>query len=316
MAQVPQKVIVEHFTNTKCSVCASRNPGFYTNYNNQSGVMHIAYHPSSPYSACAFSQHNPSENDARTNYYGIYGGTPRLVIQGVVISSASDYNSASMFTPYLAKTSPASIKLYQQKFGLDSIHTRVVIKAEATHTLSNLVVNVGLAEDTIYYTGSNGENVHYDVFRKSLTASSGFSVTLPSIVGDSVVLNYSTPSNVAWNFSRIFSYAILQDAVTKEIIQAEKISAKTNQILSVNEFKDSYEINVFNNRNVIVIESDIELISAEFKLIDLSGRTVLERVVTGKQLTIDASTLEKGLYIYNLKAESSLIRKGKLVLPD
>ena len=36
-AQVPKKVIVEHFTNTLCSVCASRNPGFYSNLNNQNG---------------------------------------------------------------------------------------------------------------------------------------------------------------------------------------------------------------------------------------------------------------------------------------
>jgi hypothetical protein len=32
-AQVTKKIIVEHFTNTKCSVCASRNPGFHTNLN-------------------------------------------------------------------------------------------------------------------------------------------------------------------------------------------------------------------------------------------------------------------------------------------
>ena len=39
--QVPLTIISEHFTNTKCSVCASRNPGFYTNYNSQSGILEI-----------------------------------------------------------------------------------------------------------------------------------------------------------------------------------------------------------------------------------------------------------------------------------
>ena len=103
MAQVPKKVIVEHFTNTKCSVCASRNPGFYTNLNAQSGVIHLAIHPSSPYAACVLSMHNPVENDGRTNYYSIYGGTPRLVIQGTVISSSADYSMSSIFAPYLAQ---------------------------------------------------------------------------------------------------------------------------------------------------------------------------------------------------------------------
>jgi hypothetical protein len=90
LAQVPKKVVVEHFTNTRCSVCASRNPGFYNNYKTQAGVIHLAIHPSSPYAACVLSQHNPVENDARTNYYGVYGGTPVLVIQGVVISTSAN----------------------------------------------------------------------------------------------------------------------------------------------------------------------------------------------------------------------------------
>ena len=196
-AQVPKKVVVEHFTNTKCSICASRNPGFYTNLNSQTGVIHLAIHPSSPYAACFLSMHNPIENDGRTNYYGIYGGTPRLVIQGTVISSSVNYSSASIFTPYLGQTSPASIKIYQYKYGNDSIRSRIVIKTEATHTLTNLSLFVALAEDTINYTGSNGESVHYDVFRKSYTGTSGISVTLPAVVGDSVVYIKSSPTNIA-----------------------------------------------------------------------------------------------------------------------
>ena len=97
-AQVPKKVIVEHFTNTVCSVCASKNPGFYTNLKNQQGVIHLAVHPSSPYTSCILSKHNVSENDARTNYYGVYGATPRLAIQGVVIASNANYSSAAIFT--------------------------------------------------------------------------------------------------------------------------------------------------------------------------------------------------------------------------
>jgi len=80
-AQVQKNVVVEHFTNTRCGICASRNPGFFTNLNNNPDVIHLAIHPSSPYSSCVFNQHNSVDNDDRTNYYGIYGGTPRLVVQ-------------------------------------------------------------------------------------------------------------------------------------------------------------------------------------------------------------------------------------------
>lgn len=51
--QVPKKVLVAHFTNTRCSVCASRNPGFFNNLDNQNNgdLIHIAYHPSRPYNS-------------------------------------------------------------------------------------------------------------------------------------------------------------------------------------------------------------------------------------------------------------------------
>lgn len=97
-AQVPRNIIVEHFTNTKCSVCASRNPGFQTNLNAHPDVRQISIHPSSPYSTCLLSQQNTVDNDARTNYYGVYGGTPRLVINGTVISASVNYICFTMLT--------------------------------------------------------------------------------------------------------------------------------------------------------------------------------------------------------------------------
>jgi hypothetical protein len=103
---VPQTAIVNHFTNSRCGVCANRNPGFYTNLRQQTNTLHIAFHPSSPYSTCVFSIENPSENDDRTNFYGIYGGTPRLVINGNVIPAAQNYALSAMFTPYQGLTSP------------------------------------------------------------------------------------------------------------------------------------------------------------------------------------------------------------------
>ena len=71
-SQSPKQVVIEHFTNTKCSICASRNPGFYSVLANYPQVIHIAYHPSAPYQNCYFNLQNKPENDARTNYYNTY----------------------------------------------------------------------------------------------------------------------------------------------------------------------------------------------------------------------------------------------------
>ncbi|MBA2610760.1 MAG: T9SS type A sorting domain-containing protein [Bacteroidetes bacterium] len=315
-AQVPKKVVVEHFTNTKCSVCASKNPGFYSNLNSQTGVIHLAVHPSSPYAACVLSMHNPVENDGRTNYYGVYGSTPRLVIQGVVISSGANYSSASIFTPYLSQTSPASIKIYQYKFGNDSIRSRIVIKTQATHTLSNLNLFVALAEDTINYTGSNGEPVHYDVFRKSLTGTSGVSVTLPAIVGDSVVYIKSSPANVAWNFSRIFTIAILQNATTKAVIQSENISATINNLVTgiKNEFANNSNINIYFSENEIKISQNKNAESLNFILYDVSGRVLINKFVETNSENLDVSSFYPGIYLYGIKSINGFVKTGKLFI--
>jgi hypothetical protein len=315
-SQIAKKVIVEHFTNTKCSVCASKNPGFYTNLNNQTGVIHLSVHPSSPYSSCVLSQHNPTENDGRTNFYSIYGSTPRLVIQGVVISGSANYNLASMFTPYLNQTTPASIKITQSKYDNDSIRSLVVIKTEATHSLGTLKLFVALAEDTVTYTGSNGEPKHFDVFRKSLTGITGINVTLPTQVGDSVVYTNSSPSNLAWNFSRIYTLAILQDATTKAVIQSESVYAKSNNIntgLSNSIFTQSQiAVNAYEKDIYIYNHSKYE--NLIFTIYDLTGREILKKELQNHSDHIPSIGLSAGLYIYSIKSKEVYIKTGKLFL--
>lgn len=314
-SQVAKKVVVEHFTNTRCSVCASRNPGFYTNLNAQTGVIHLAIHPSSPYSSCVLNQHNTPENDARTNYYGIYGSTPRLVIQGAVISSGTNYGAASMFAPYLSKQSPASIKIVQTKFGNDSIRSRIVIKTEATHSLTGLSLFVALAEDTLNYTGSNGESVHYDVFRKSLTGATGVSITLPSNVGDSVVYSKSSSTNTAWNFSRIFTIAILQQTSNKEVIQSNWAKGAGTQITSLNEVTNLNEnISIYSFNKTITLRQNKLIENMVFELYDLSGRKVGTNPIQQQTTQLNFNHMESGIYLYKIIQNGIPGKTGKLIL--
>jgi hypothetical protein len=316
ISQVPKKIVVEHFTNTKCGICANRNPGFYTTYFAQSGLMHMSVHPSSPYSTCVLSQHNPSENDARTNYYGIYGGTPRLVIQGVVIPSNANYSSASIYTPYVGQVSPASIKIQQAKFGSDSIRVRIVVKTEASHSLPALSLFVALAEDTLNYTGSNGEPVHYDVFRKSLTGATGMSLTLPATVGDSVVYTMSSTVNSAWNFARIFTLAILQQSVSKAVVQTENISASTNNLLtSISSIDNDYSnISVkFLNKTAFISHGKTAK-KLSLTIYDLAGRTLFNNTINSTVEQFDLSQLNSGIYLYSIKSEKNQIKSGKFLL--
>lgn len=315
-AQVPKKVVVEHFTNTKCSVCASGNPGFYTNLNSQTGVIHLAIHPSSPYASCLLSMQNQPDNNARTNYYGVFGSTPVLVIQGSVISGGTDYSLPSMFTPFLGQTSPAMIKIRQAKFGNDSIRSTIVVKTVATHTLSNLSLFVALAEDTVFYTGTNGEPKHFDVFRKAYTGASGISITLPPTVGDSVVYTKSSPANVVWNFSRIYTMAILQNAATKEVVQSESIPANLNNlttgIFNTTTLNESASVYVIDN-NIIVKQEKITDNNV-ITIYDVTGRVLLNKVITNNLETIVNPSLSTGVYVYAIKSKDAIIKTGKLFI--
>lgn len=56
------------------------------------------------------------------------------------------------------------------------------------------------------------------------------SVTLPAAVGDSVMYVFSSASNPLWDFSRIYTLAILQDSATKDLVQAERASVNDTAV--------------------------------------------------------------------------------------
>ena len=317
-AQVPKKVVVEHFTNSRCSICAGANPGFYSNLTNQTHVIHLAIHPSSPYPACIISQHNVPENDGRTNYYGIYGSTPKFVIQGVLISTAADYSSSSIFAPYTGKTSPASIRIVQTKFAGDSMRSTIIIKTEATHTLGNLVLFVALAEDTLFYTSPNGETKHFDVFRKSLTGTSGINIVLPTVIGDSIIYTKSSPSNVAWDFARINTIAILQESSSKSVVQSEsyKKNSVPTGISSQNISSSTVHVFVSDLENKIRIDQNTGLSNLKFTLYDLTGRKMIDKIFDSDTQSISTAGLSPGVYLYTVSSKTENIKTGKVVLQN
>ncbi len=303
-AQVEKKIVVEHFTNTNCSICGSRNPGFYTNLNSQNGVLHLAVHPSAPYASCLLYNQNATANDARTNYYGIYGSTPRLVINGVVILSSTNYASSSIFTPYQSSTTPASIHIVQQKFGADSIRSTITITTEATHSLGGLSLFVALAEDTVFYTGTNGEKQHYDVFRKSLSGTTGTSITLPAAVGSSVVLTFSSPSNSTWNFSRIYTFAMLQETNSKKLVQAEAVAPSANGTAGVAETHTTLVATIFPNPTTNIVNIQLaESAPAIVTIISLDGKVLMKKELSLSNSQLDLSSLPTATYLLSVKTD-------------
>ena len=215
-AQVERTLVVEHFTNTKCSTCASRNPALFDLLDEYPEVLHISYHPSSPYSTCIFSQHNPAENDGRTNFYGIYGGTPRVVLQGEVVGVQNPILNAGQIEAQLGQTSDFMISVSQEQTDASQVNVQLVVKLVSQPSMQSYNLYAIIAEKQINYNAPNGENVHHEVFRKVLLNQA---VSLTE-VGDSVIINTNYDIDAAWKDEELIVTAMIQDNESKAILQA------------------------------------------------------------------------------------------------
>ncbi len=291
-AQVNQTVIIEHFTNSRCSVCAARNPAFYTLINDYPEVLHIAYHPSSPYSNCVFSQHNPTENDARTNYYGIYGGTPRVVVQGKIIGPQNPLLMASQIEDKLEQAADFIISVEQMQNTNEEAEVTIVVKRIGDNNPDNLNLYAIVAEKEIEYNAPNGEYVHHDVFRKVLTDTP---VSIAN-VGDSVLFNTSYTIDAEWLANQMYVAVMLQDESSKNVLQSA-----ASELLSNPQSVADYKITITDDLFVpnpalhqIRLNKNYEKQISHAEIFNMKG---LKLIAVDYVQTIDVSGLQQGLYL-------------------
>lgn len=202
-----------------------------------------------------------------------------------------------MFSNY-AGLSPFTIAIKQYAISLDSILSRIVIHRVASGIpTGSASLFVGLVEDTVFGNGGNGELEHFNVLRRSLFTSQGMLVTLPSNIGDSLVLNMTEKYSAFWDQDRIATVAILQDPTGKQAIQSElSTTAKSSLVLGVSTIpKKIAAIHVFPNpaTNNLFIENLNNKIFT-YKIININGAIVKSNTTQSNE--IDVSDLSNGTY--------------------
>jgi hypothetical protein len=302
--QVPKQIIVEHFTNTYCSVCAGRNPGFYDNLKNFPQVLHIAYHPSAPYAACPLNQLNKPENDARTHFYGVYGATPRLVVQGIELSANEDYNDPLIFNNHLGETSSFEMRTLLEQTGT-SLKVTVIVKKVDTSSLSTLNLYSALVEDTLNFAANNGETMHHDVFRKSFFDTIPVTTTAPVAIGDSIVHLETVTINNAWNLPQCYAIAILC-AQDKKIVQAAS-SIRLTETTGINELQGNGIFKIYPNpaKKRLMIKGNF-ISEVEAEIFDMLGRRVYKKVLSSESDFIELNRTAAGNYLLKLKTEKGI----------
>jgi len=213
-----QYVLIEHFTNSKCPICASKNPAFYNLINQYpDDVHHISIHPPIPYSTCELYKANKTENETRAGYYGVFG-TPSIALNGTLQPISSPLLTAVTLQDYLGNTSP--LRLQVSESGPNNARVATI----DAHSLSAIPagdyrIYAAIVEKTVNFAGGNGETVHHDVFRKMLTDINGNAYT-PAAAGQSVPFTFNFSINAAWNPDEVYVLAWVQNAATKEVLNS------------------------------------------------------------------------------------------------
>jgi len=292
-AQVQKNVVVELFSNTRCSVCGALEPEIFNTLNHYPNLIQIAFYPSAPYPNCFFSQQNKSEYDGRTKYYGVFGSTPRLFIQGTEVNNIID---STVVNPFLNQLSNYEIKLVHKKTSpTDAFITATIIK-RATDTQTSAKLYLAIGEDSVAYAAPNGINTHYGVMRKALTDSSGILITLPTNIGDSIMVSKGYAVSTSWNHSNISGYAFLANQTDKSIINAntEKLFIGTfsgieNNAVNTTTIYPNPACNSF-----IKISSPI---ATNYEIMDYSGKTMHLGTLNEGVNAIHLDFLASGSYI-------------------
>lgn len=294
-AQSPKTVLVEHFTNTWCSICASKNPAMYQTLSNYPHVA-SAFHPSSPYPGCVFNMQNMAENDARANYYNAYGGTPKVVLNGKLLPNNTPLINNNTIDTALNLLSPIEITATELLVGLNSVKARIVLRTSGATSISNVRLFAGVAENPVNYASPNGEQIHYDVFSKALSAATGNQILLPSL-NDSLVFEFTYFINPVWNVNAIYTMAYVQIEASKEVLNAVKsIRVLANSLNENNE--NDFAIHFNSITNQLVVASYNFKSNTHYSILNINGQVIAAGDASTSEITVN--NLPKGVLYFRI----------------
>lgn len=210
-------LLLEHFTNTRCSLCPARNAVLHSTLAANPGpVHHISYHPSVPYNTCQIYLSNPTENENRRNLYGV-NFTPQTRLWGNNFQTSTTLLPVAVLEDSTGQEAALRIMVEEQFNPAQGVSIRVQTMKEVS--AGDLRLFAAVVEKHYPYAGPNGETDHYNVFRTMLPQINGESLS-PAAIGEEVVFNYPYTLDPTWNASELYVLAWVQDMNTQQVYNA------------------------------------------------------------------------------------------------
>jgi hypothetical protein len=302
--QAKRFALLEHFTNTLCSTCASLNPGMFSTIQVESNtdLHHISYHWQVPYTNCVYYQANPTPQNERAAYYGV-PGSPRVSLNGASNTSTSNITTSAVQAAAL--TSPISIKVSETTAASGTRTATVKIKGVGTIPTGTYKLHIAVVEKKTNYASPNGETVHYNVFRKFLTASGGNDITLTA---SEQLIFFDYVPDLATS-SQLYVVAWVQSVPTKEVLNS---GTRFDPTTATEEPSVDSQVALSPNPTTGKTTVFFDKLTPQYLTVqNVSGQTIEDvKLSNSTSYELNMSNFAAGIYIVKIKsAEGVAIKK-------
>lgn len=301
--QAKRYALLEHFTNTLCSSCASQNPSFFTTIKVETNtdLHHISYHWRTPYINCVYYQANQVPQDTRADYYSV-PGSPRVSLNG-----ATQTGLAYVTPPIIqdaATTSPIYVKVAEITNANQSRTATIKVKAVGTVPTSAYRLHVAVVEKKTTYVSPNGEREHFNVFRRFLTANGGDNITL-SANEQTLFFDYTPDLGTA---AQLYVVAWVQNQSNKEVLNS---GTRFDGVTATDEVSVDNQVTLSPNPTTGKVTLAFDKLTPQYLTVQNAAGQVFENVKLSKSANyeLNLSNLAAGVYIVKVKSEEGIAVK-------
>lgn len=286
------KPLIEKFTSSTCSPCASYNAATFNPYyaaQNQN-FNYVAYQMNWPGSG---DPYYTAEGGVRRGYYGVNAITS-LWIDG---SEYSTGNSQATLTSFV-NTEATKSAYFQLTSGRDFSSNNAVVTYNITPYLSgNYVLHAAVIEKvTTNNIATNGETSFKHVMMKMVPDASGTAITFTAGTPVSGQISASLAGTNIEEVTDLEVIVFIQNPVTKEIMQSfqatNTLSTPDNSIKTIELYP--------NPANNFIRLSAIDI--ADITVVDVLGKTVLTQQNITSETEVNVSELNSGIYFVTIKS--------------
>ncbi len=310
-------LVLEHFTNASCGPCAQQNPAMEAVMAaNGTKATSLKYHVSWP-GVDPMYAFNTADPSARVNFYNI-SGVPAVRLSTQPNMAPSQITQVAINNWYNSM-SPAFRYNVQSQIVGDSLFISGQVVRFRPINATDLHLHTVLAEHPVNYDnppGSNGERDFPMVVRKMFPTAGGLEMGNGSV---------ATPFSYAYYLPEILKrdrlqlVLFVQSAGSKTAYKGLKIAVNHAYAASVAEAQ-LMQLHVWPNpsSDQINLQWDENLQHARVQLVDVMGKMhrsweLGSDEMAAQKLSIDGSTLPKGVYFLQLESSHGLFQ-SKIIL--